>query len=70
MPSPSIVKSYLRINLELWAITDAVQKWRHYLWGNEFTIRTDHRSLKNLVAQIIQTLEQQFFFTKLLGVQV
>lgn len=52
---------------ELWAITDAVQKWRHYLWGNEFTIRTYHRSLKNLLAQPIQTPEQQFFLTKLLG---
>lgn len=42
---------------ELWAITDAIQKWRHYLCGNEFTIRMDHRNLKNLVEQTIQALE-------------
>lgn len=52
---------------ELWAITDAVQKWRHYLLGSTFTIRTDHHSLKNLLNQVIQTLEQQYFLSKLLG---
>lgn len=52
---------------ELWAITDAVQKWRRYLWGNEFTIHTNHWSLKNLLEQTIQTPKQQFFLTKLLG---
>lgn len=35
---------------ELWALTKSVQKWRHYLLGREFTIRTDHCSLKNLLA--------------------
>lgn len=49
------------------SITDAVRKLWHYLWGNEFTIRTDHQSLKNLLSQTIQTSEQQFFLTKLLG---
>lgn len=39
---------------ELWAITDAVRRRRHYLLG-----RTDHHSLKNLLNQIIQTPEQQ-----------
>lgn len=52
---------------ELWAITESVKRWRHYLLGGTFTIRTDHHSLKNLLNQIIQTLEQQFFLTKLLG---
>lgn len=52
---------------ELWAITEAVRKWRHYLLGGTFVIRTDHHSLKNLLEQTIQTPEQQYFLTKLLG---
>lgn len=27
---------------ELWAVTDAVQKWRHYLLGHQFEIRIEH----------------------------
>lgn len=54
---------------ELWAITNAMHKWRHYLLGHDPTIRNDHRSLKNLLNQTIQTSEQQFFLTKLLGYQ-
>lgn len=30
-------------------------------------IQTDHRSLKELLTQVIQTLEQQFYLSKLLG---
>lgn len=30
-------------------------------------IRTDHRSLKNLLGQVIQSPEQQYFLTRLLG---
>lgn len=52
---------------EFWALTKSVQKWRHYLLGSEFTIRTDHYSLKNLLAQSIQSPEQQYFLTRLLG---
>lgn len=52
---------------ELWAITDAVWKWRHYLLGSTFTIRTNHHSLKNLLNQVIHTPEQQYFLSKLLG---
>lgn len=43
---------------ELWADTNSVRKWRHYLLDNTFTIRTDHHSLKNLLKQSIQTPEQ------------
>lgn len=43
---------------ELWTLTETVQKWRHYLLGSEFTIHTNHCSLKNLLCQVIQSPEQ------------
>jgi len=52
---------------ELHAITTAVRKWRHYLLGHSFVIMTDHRSLKELMSQVIQTPEQQHCMAKLLG---
>ena len=52
---------------ELHAITVAVRKWRHYLLGSHFIIRTDHKSLRDLMNQTIQTPEQQTYLTKLLG---
>lgn len=36
---------------ELWTITEAMHKWRHYLLDNEFVIRMDHCSLKNFLGQ-------------------
>ncbi|XP_062099393.1 transposon Ty3-I Gag-Pol polyprotein isoform X1 [Humulus lupulus] len=56
--------AYLR---ELSAIVEAVTKWRQYLLGRHFVIRTDHRSLKELLTQVIQTPEQQHFLRKLIG---
>lgn len=52
---------------ELYAIIQEVGKWRHYLLGLQFVIKTDHKSLKNLLSQVIQTPEQQAFLYKLLG---
>ncbi|GFS36789.1 hypothetical protein Acr_00g0048060 [Actinidia rufa] len=46
---------------------EAVAKWRHYLLGNQFVIKTDHRSLKHLMNQVIQTPEQHHYLSKLLG---
>jgi RNase H-like domain found in reverse transcriptase len=36
---------------ELLALLTAVQKWRHYLQGQSFIIKTDHLSLKFLLEQ-------------------
>ncbi|KAH0725500.1 hypothetical protein KY284_001365 [Solanum tuberosum] len=52
---------------EMFAITQAVGKWRQYLLGRRFTILTDQQSLKNLTNQTIQTPEQQKWLTKLVG---
>lgn len=52
---------------ELYAITEAVQKWRQYLLGQFFIIRTDHKSIKELLQQVIQMLDQQAYIRKLLG---
>ncbi|XP_025628555.1 uncharacterized protein [Arachis hypogaea] len=52
---------------EMQAILVAVAKFRHYLLGHRFVIRTDHKSLKELQAQTIQTPEQQTWLAKLLG---
>ncbi|XP_027337502.1 uncharacterized protein LOC113851229 [Abrus precatorius] len=53
--------------MELHAITSAVKKWRQYLLGHPFVILTDHRSLKELMTQVIQTPDQQVYLCKLLG---
>ena len=52
---------------ELFAITAAVKKWRLYLLGRRFHILTDHRSLKELLTQVIQTPEQQMYLARLMG---
>lgn len=52
---------------EMFAVTAAVKKWRHYLLGRHFFIYTDHRSLKELITQTIQTPAQHRWLTKLLG---
>lgn len=52
---------------ELFAIVEAVQKWRQYLLGRELIIRSDQKSLKELLQQIIQTPDQQFYARKLMG---
>lgn len=65
LPSKLILSSaYVR---ELYAVSQAVQKWRHYLLGRKFVIKTDHKSLKELMSQVIQTPEQQFYISKLMG---
>jgi len=52
---------------ELFAITSTVKKWRQYLLGHPFTIITNHRSLKDLLTQVIQTPEQYMYLACLMG---
>ncbi|RZB46923.1 Leucine aminopeptidase 1 isoform B [Glycine soja] len=52
---------------ELCAITTAVKKWRQYLLGHHFIILTDHRSLKELLTQTIQTPKQHMYLARLMG---
>ena len=52
---------------ELVAITATVKKWRQYLLGHKFIIVTDHRSLRELMDQTVQTPEQHRYLAWLLG---
>ncbi|XP_058784831.1 uncharacterized protein LOC131659692 [Vicia villosa] len=52
---------------EMFAVTEAIKKWRQYLIGQEFHIYTDQKSLRNLLLQKIQTPEQQKWASKLQG---
>ena len=45
----------------------AVDKWRHYLEGGTFVIKTDYESLKFLLQQRLNTHLQQKGMTKLMG---
>lgn len=63
-PAMQKQSAYVR---ELFAVTEAVSKFRHYLVGHKFIIRTDQESLKHLCQQTIQTPEQQRWLPKLLG---
>lgn len=51
---------------ELYTIVEAVQKWRQYLLGWEFIIRSDQKSLKELLQQVVQTPDQQLYVRKLM----
>jgi len=44
---------------EFYAITKALAKFGHYLLGHKFIIKTNKKSLKELMEQKLQTLEQQ-----------
>lgn len=52
---------------ELMAIVMAVQKWRHYLLGQHFIIRTDQKSLKFLTEQRVMGEDQFKWTSKLMG---
>ncbi|GJZ85087.1 retrotransposon-related protein [Tanacetum coccineum] len=46
---------------------EAVYKWRQYLLRRRFVIRTDHKSIKELMQQVIHTPLQQKYMRKLMG---
>ena len=52
---------------EMLAIVKSIQKWRPYLLGKPFTVRTDQRSLKYLLEQRITTPAQTRWLPKILG---
>ena len=52
---------------ELLALALAIQHWRPYLLGRRFRVRTDHKSLKFLLEQQINTEMQQKWIIKLMG---
>jgi hypothetical protein len=54
---------------EFLALIMAVEKWRSYLQGHEFVIRTDHKSLSYLNDQNLQSKLQRKAMTKLMGLQ-
>lgn len=54
---------------ELFAITVVVKKWWQYLLGHHFIVLTEHRNLKELTAQVVQTPEQQLYLSRLMGIQ-
>ena len=39
-------KNYPTHDLELATVVHALKIWRHYLYGNQFELFTDHQSLK------------------------
>jgi len=45
----------------------AVTKWRHYLWGRQFIINTDHESFKFLLEHKFTSQLQHKSLTKLMG---
>lgn len=52
---------------EMLALVMAIQKWRPYLLGQMFVVRTNHRSLKYLWDRTIVTEAQQKWLIKLVG---
>eukprot|EP00253_Pinus_taeda_P009725 PITA_09725 len=52
---------------EMLAILHALKKWRPYLMGRHFKVKTDHDSLKYFLEHRLSSKEQQKWVTKMLG---
>ena len=52
---------------EMLAILHALKKWRPYLMGRHFKVKTDHDSLKYFLEQRLSSEEHQKWVTKMLG---
>jgi hypothetical protein len=52
---------------EMMEILHALKKWRPYLIGRHFKVKTDHDSLKYFLEQRLSSEEQQKWVTKMLG---
>ncbi|KAA0032847.1 transposon Tf2-1 polyprotein isoform X1 [Cucumis melo var. makuwa] len=52
---------------ELLAVVPAVQRWRQYLLGRKFIVKTDLRSLKFLLEQLVIQPQYHKWIVKLLG---
>ncbi|GAU45812.1 hypothetical protein TSUD_115000 [Trifolium subterraneum] len=63
-PRNKIKSAYFR---EMLAIAKVISKFRHYLLGSKFIIRTDQKILRSLMDQSLQTPEQQEWLHKFLG---
>jgi len=63
---PKLLNSSIYV-CELAAITTVVKKWHQYFLGHHFVILTDHQSLRELMNQAVQTLEQHRYLARLLG---
>ena len=46
-------------NKELIAVLMAIEKWRYYLEGNRFVIKTDHESLKFLLMESAHSIAKK-----------
>ncbi|XP_019055352.1 PREDICTED: uncharacterized protein LOC109115574 [Nelumbo nucifera] len=52
---------------ELLAVVTAIQRWRQYLLGQQFVVKSDHQSLGYLLKSRITTLYQQRLLSKIMG---
>jgi hypothetical protein len=52
---------------ELIGHVQAVRRWRPYLWGRQFVVRTDHYALKFMLDQRLSTIPQTQWISKLFG---
>ena len=45
-------KGYAAIELELLAVAWAMEKFHHFLYGNEFTLKTDQKPLEAILSKV------------------